>query len=108
MHTTKISGHHIDVTPAIKDHINEKLSKVSKLTDQITSLNVTLLKDNKGQKAEARLHIPGKEIFAAASSEDRLFHAIDDMVDKLVKQIDKHKTKQSNATHKSMSTHELH
>lgn len=52
MHTTKISGHHIDVTPAIKDHINEKLSKISKLTDQITSVNVTLLKDNKSQKAK--------------------------------------------------------
>ncbi|UTV98496.1 ribosome-associated translation inhibitor RaiA [Marinomonas rhizomae] len=105
MYTTKISGHHIDVTPAIKDHIHEKLSKVSKLTDQITSVNVTLLKDSKSQKAEARVHIPGKEIFAAASSEDRLFHAIDNMVDKLVKQIDKHKTKQSSSNHKTAITH---
>ena len=105
MHTTKISGHHIDVTPAIKDHINEKLSKVAKLTDQITSVNITLLKDSKSQKAEARVHIPGKEIFASASSEDRLFHAIDDMVDKLAKQIDKHKTKQSCTNHKTITTH---
>ncbi|MCW8356823.1 MULTISPECIES: ribosome hibernation-promoting factor, HPF/YfiA family [Marinomonas] len=105
MHTTKISGHHIDVTPAIKDHINEKLEKVSKLTDQITSVNVTLLKDNKYQKAEASLHLPGKDIFAAASSEDRLFHAIDDMVDKLVRQIDKHKTKQSSSVHKTLEPH---
>ena len=105
MHTTKISGHHIDVTPAIKEHINEKLSKIDKLTDQITSVNVTLLKDSKRQKAEARVHIPGKEIFAAASSEDRLFHAIDNMVDKLVKQIDKHKTKQSNLHQKTITTH---
>ena len=105
MHTTKISGHHIDVTPAIKEHINEKLSKIDKLTDQITSVNVTLLKDSKSQKAEARVHIPGKEIFAAASSEDRLFHAIDNMVDKLVKQIDKHKTKQSNLHQKTITTH---
>lgn len=105
MYTTKISGHHIDVTPAIKDHIHEKLSKVSKLTDQITSINVTLLKDSKSQKAEARVHIPGKEIFAAASSEDRLFHAIDNMVDKLVKQIDKHKTKQSTSNNKPSITH---
>ena len=105
MHTTKISGHHIDATPAIKNHIHEKLNKVSKLTDQITSVNVTLLKDNKSQKAEATIHIPGKEIFAAASSEDRLFHAIDDMVDKLVKQVDKYKTKQYCANHKPVTTH---
>lgn len=93
MHITQISGHHIDITPAIKDYINEKLSKIAKLTDQITSINVTLLKDNKHQKAEVRIHLPGKEIFVMASSENRLFHAIDEMISKLTRQIRKYKTK---------------
>ena len=53
MYTINITGHHVDVTPAIKDHINEKMQKVSKLSDQITSVNVTLVKDSKEQKAEA-------------------------------------------------------
>ncbi|MCV2401294.1 ribosome-associated translation inhibitor RaiA [Marinomonas sp. C2222] len=97
MHTTQISGQHIDITPAIKEHLNEKLAKLSKLTDQITSINITLLKDSKFQKAEATLHLPGKDIFAAASSENRLFHAIDAMVEKLIRQISKHKTKHSTA-----------
>lgn len=101
MHTINITGHHIDVTQAVKDHITEKFHKVSKLTDQITTVNVTLQKDNKKQKAEATLHLPGKEIFAAASSEDRLFHAIDAMIDKLTRQIDKYKTKQNASTHKA-------
>lgn len=101
MHTINVTGHHIDITPAIKDHITEKFTKVSKLTDQITTVNVTLLKDSKHQKAEATLHLPGKEIFAAASSEDRLFHAIDAMIDKLARQIEKHKTKQNSGTHKA-------
>ncbi|NLQ16705.1 ribosome-associated translation inhibitor RaiA [Marinomonas sp. M1K-6] len=105
MYTTKISGHHIDITPAITEHINEKLTKVSKLTDQITSVNITLLKDSKCQKAEATLHLPGKDLFAAASSEDRLFYAIDNMIDKLARQIDKHKTKQASTHHKSMEIH---
>ncbi|ADZ92043.1 ribosome hibernation-promoting factor, HPF/YfiA family [Marinomonas mediterranea] len=102
MHTINITGHHIDITPAIKDHVNEKLTKVSKLTDQITSVNVTLMKDSKEQKAEARVHLPGKEIFAAATSEERLFHAIDGMIDKLVRQVEKHKTKLNANTHKSV------
>ena len=101
MHTINITGHHVDVTPAIKDHINEKFTKVSKLSDQITTVNVTLMKDSKVQKAEATLHLPGKELFAAASSEDRLFHAIDAMIDKLARQVDKHKTKQASGTHKA-------
>lgn len=95
MHITQISGHHIIITPAIKNHINEKLTKIAKLTDQITSINITLLQDNKYQKAEARIHLPGKEIFVMASSDNRLFHAIDAMIHKLTRQIRKHKTKLS-------------
>ena len=93
MYITQISGHHIDITPAIKDHINEKLIKIAKLTDQITSINVTLFKDNNYQKAEARIYLPGKEIFVMASSKNRLFYAIDAMINKLTRQIRKHKTK---------------
>ncbi|MFD1384681.1 ribosome hibernation-promoting factor, HPF/YfiA family [Rhodanobacter aciditrophus] len=101
MYTINITGHHVDVTPAIKDHINEKMNKLAKLSDQITSVNVTLIKDSKEQKAEARIHLPGKELFATSSSEDRLFHAIDSMIDKLARQVDKHKTKQASGTHKA-------
>lgn len=68
MHVTQISGHHIHITPAIKEHINEKFTKIVQLTDQIISINVTLLKDNKHQKVEARIHLPGKEIFVMASN----------------------------------------
>ncbi|MEO9655602.1 ribosome hibernation-promoting factor, HPF/YfiA family [Marinomonas sp.] len=100
MHTINITGHHLDITPAIKSHIDEKLGRVAKLSDQITSINITLLKDSKTQKAEAILHLPGKDIFAA-SSEDRLFHAIDSMIDKLARQIGKHKTKIAAGQHKT-------
>ena len=101
MYTINITGHHVDVTPALKDHINEKFGKLSRLSDQITTVQVTLLQDSNEQKAEATIHLPGKDLFAAAVSEDRLFHAIDSMVDKLARQIDKHKTKQSAGHHKS-------
>ena len=100
MHTINITGHHLDITPAIKSHIDEKLGRVAKLSDQITSINITLLKDSKTKKAEATLHLPGKDIFAA-SSEDRLFHAIDSMIDKLARQIGKHKTKLAAGQHKT-------
>lgn len=102
MYTINITGHHVDVTPAIKDHINEKFSKLNRLSDQITTVQVTLMQDSKEQKAEATIHLPGKELFAAAVSDTRLFHAIDAMVDKLARQIDKHKTKQQASQHKAM------
>ncbi|EAQ63803.1 putative sigma-54 modulation protein [Marinomonas sp. MED121] len=98
MYTINITGHHVDVTPALKEHINEKMDKLGRLSDQITTIQVTLMQDNNEQKAEATIHLPGKELFAAAISENRMFHAIDAMTDKLARQIDKHKTRQ-NANH---------
>lgn len=95
MYTINITGHHVDVTPALKEHINEKMDKLGRLSDQITTIHVTLMQDNNEQKAEATIHLPGKELFAAAVSENRLFHAIDAMTEKLARQIDKHKTRKS-------------
>jgi len=97
MYTINITGHHVDVTPALKEHINEKINKLNRLSDQITTIQVILLQDSNEQKAEATVHLPGKELFAAASN-NRLFHAIDAMIDKLARQLDKHKTK-LNANH---------
>ncbi len=73
----------------------KKMNKLNRLSDQITTIQVTLLQDNNEQKAEATIHLPGKELFAAAASNNRLFHAIDAMIDKLARQLDKHKTKLS-------------
>lgn len=101
MYTININGHHVDITPALKDHINEKMNKLNKLSDQITTIQVTLQQDNNEQKAEATVHLPGKELFAA-SSNSRLFHAIDAMVEKLARQIGKHKTKLNTNNQKPM------
>lgn len=95
MYTINITGHHVDITPALKDHINEKMDKLNRISDQITTIQVTLMQDSHEQKAEARVHLPGKELFAVAASESRLFHAIDAMTEKLARQINKHKAKQS-------------
>lgn len=95
MYTINITGHHVEVTPALKDHVNEKMAKLNRLSDQITTVQVTLMQDSHEQKAEATIHLPGKELFASGVSEDRLFHAIDSMIDKLARQLDKHKSKHS-------------
>ncbi|OUR72279.1 ribosomal subunit interface protein [Marinomonas sp. 42_23_T18] len=102
MYTINITGHHVDVTPALKEHINEKMDKLGRLSDQITTIHVTLMQDNHEQKAEATIHLPGKELFAAAVSDSRLFHAIDAMTEKLARQIDKHKTRQHASHQKPM------
>ncbi|GAA6153504.1 ribosome hibernation-promoting factor, HPF/YfiA family [Pseudoteredinibacter isoporae] len=87
-----ISGHHVDVTEAMHDYVNNKLEKLSRHHDRITSTNVILSVDKLIQKAEATIHVSGKDLFADASSED-MYTAIDQLSDKLDRQLIKHKEK---------------
>lgn len=85
-----ISGHHIDVTDSLKDYVTGKLTKLERHYDHITNVHVVLSVEKLVQKAEATLHISGAELFADAHSED-LYAAIDALVDKLDRQVLKHK-----------------
>ncbi len=87
-----ISGHHLDVTDALRDYVHTKLEKLSNHHDRITTTNVILSVDKLVQKAEAIVHVSGKDLFADASSED-LYAAIDMLTDKLDRQLIKHKEK---------------
>lgn len=90
-----ISGHHVDLTDSIKDYVNNKLSRLDKHHGQITSTNVTLSVEKLRQKAEASIHVSGKDFFANCESED-MYAAIDGLTDKLDRQLLKHKEKISN------------
>lgn len=91
MHMT-ISGHHVEVTQALKDYVSTKLGKVERHFDQITSTQVILSVDKLVQKAEATIRAAGAEIFAIAEGTD-MYAAIDELTDKLDRQIKKHKEK---------------
>lgn len=86
------SGHHLDLTPAIKNYVQNKLERLANHNDLITHVNVILSVEKLEQKAEATIHVSGKEIFANSCSED-LYAAIDMLTDKLDRQLIKHKEK---------------
>ncbi|MDN3397924.1 ribosome-associated translation inhibitor RaiA [Psychrobacter sp. APC 3426] len=92
-----ISGHHISVTEAMDTAVREKLEKVERHFDQIQSIQVILSLDNSGakksHKAEAIMRVSGQEMFVQAS-EDDMYKAINDMADKLDRQVRKYKTRQ--------------
>lgn len=90
-----ISGHHVELTPAIKNYVNEKLNRLERHHDRITSTNVILSVDKLRQKAEATVHVSGKDFFAECESED-LYAAIDLLADKLDRQLIKYKEKMRN------------
>ncbi len=87
-----ISGHHLDITDAIRDYVVNKVSKLERHNDKITSINVILSVEKLIQKAEATVHVSGGEFFADTEQED-LYAAIDLMIDKLDRQLIKHKEK---------------
>jgi len=88
------SGHHLDLTPAIKDYVDNKLQKLERHNDRITSCNVILSVEKLQQKAEATIHAAGKDFFANSTSED-LYAAIDMLADKLDRQLIKYKEKRN-------------
>jgi len=93
-----ISGHHVDVTEALKNYVSEKFEKLERHFDHITNVHVVLSVEKVIQKAEATAHVSGAELFADATSDD-MYAAIDALTDKLDRQLLKHKEKLVNRHH---------
>jgi putative sigma-54 modulation protein len=87
-----VTGHHVDVTPSMHDYVSQKMERLERHFDHVTNVHVILSVEKLRQKAEATLHISGGNLFADAQDED-MYAAIDAMVDKLDRQIKKHKEK---------------
>jgi len=102
----KISGHHLELTPALREYVITKLDRVLRHFDQVIDGNVVLSVDNhrekeKKQKAEINLHLKGKDIFIESCDAD-MYAAIDLMVDKLDRQVIRHKDKIQGHAHESV------
>jgi putative sigma-54 modulation protein len=89
-----ISGHHVELTDSLKDYTSEKLQKLGRHADDITSVQAILSIEKNRQKAEATVHVKGADLHADAESEN-MYAAIDMLTDKLDRQVLKHKEKTS-------------
>lgn len=87
-----ISGRHVEVTESMREYVTSKIERLTHHHDRITSTNVIVSVDKLIQKAEATIHVSGKDVFAEATNED-MYAAIDALVDKLDRQLIKHKEK---------------
>lgn len=87
-----VTGRHVEVTEAMKQHVEDKIGKVKRHFDHVTDVHVILTVEKLEQKAEATVQISGAKLFADDVQED-MYAAIDNMVDKLDRQIIKHKEK---------------
>ena len=87
-----LSGHHVDITTPLRDYVTSKMERLERHFDKVTNVHVILTVEKLRQKAEATMHLSGTDVFAEAEKED-MYAAIDGLVDKLDRQVKKHKEK---------------
>jgi putative sigma-54 modulation protein len=89
-----ISGHHIEITPAIREYTESKIKRLGHHFDQITRSDVTLTVEKSRHKAECNIHVNGSDLHASSENEnENMYAAIDTLSDKLDRQLIKHKEK---------------
>ena len=87
-----LTGHHVDITEPLREFVHEKFERLERHFDHINNVHVVLSIEKLRQIAEAKLHVNGGEIFANSEHQD-MYAAIDCLIDKLDRQVIKHKEK---------------
>ena len=100
-----ISGHHLDVTPALRRYVAAKLDRVTRHFGQVVDIKVLLSLENQREKdgrqrAECRIHVKGSDMYAQSASQD-LYAALDCLIDKLDRQVARHKTRLQDHHHEA-------
>ena len=100
-----ISGHHLDVTPALRNYVTSKLDRITRHFDQVVDVKVLLTVENlkekqSRQRAECNVHVKGNDMFAESSHAD-MYAAVDELVDKLDRQVVRHKDRLQSHHHEA-------
>ncbi len=100
-----LTGHHVEITPAMRDYVTTKMDKIKRHFDNVIDVNVTLSVEKLKQNAEASVHVRGKDIFVETNSAN-MYVSIDNLVDKLDRKILKYKGK--NVAHRNNNAFKTH
>ncbi|MDR3418214.1 MAG: ribosome-associated translation inhibitor RaiA [Nevskia sp.] len=101
-----ICGHHLELTPALRAYVTDKLKKVERHFDHLIDASVILSVAKLQHKAEATLHTRGANLHAAAVHDD-MYAAIDGLIDKLDQQTRKLKDKLRNHNDRETIKHQV-
>jgi putative sigma-54 modulation protein len=93
-----LTGHHVEITPSIRDYVVTKLERINRHFDHVIDVNVVMTVEKLEQKIEANVHLSGKDIHVQCNDGD-MYAAIDGLIDKLDRQILKHKERFQSALH---------
>jgi len=87
-----VNGRHLEVTPALKNYAEEKIKKFERYSSDITEATVTLSVEKYRHKAEVMLKASGL-LIQAESVTGEIYSAIDEVSEKLDRQVKKYKEK---------------
>lgn len=87
-----LTGHHVEITPALRNYVDTKLARLQRHFDNLTDIHCILTVEKLEHKAEATVYLGGGTIHADSIEPD-MYAAIDMLVDKLDRQVKKHKEK---------------
>lgn len=87
-----LTGHHVEVTQSLRNYVTTKLTRLERHFDHVTDIHCVLTVEKLRHRAEATVNISGGQLFADDIQED-MYAAIDGMIDKLDRQIRRHKEK---------------
>ena len=87
-----VSGHHVEVTDSLRGYVESKIDRLERHFDLVSDVHCILSVEKLRHKAEAKVNVSGGTIFAETTDED-MYAAIDGLVDKLDRQVKKHKEK---------------
>ncbi|MCY3751053.1 MAG: ribosome-associated translation inhibitor RaiA [Gammaproteobacteria bacterium] len=90
-----LSGRHLNITPALRSYVATKFNRIERHFDHVITAHVVLSVEKERKKAEASIHVNRGNLFADAEHND-MYAAIDRLIDKLDRQVKKHKEKLSN------------
>jgi putative sigma-54 modulation protein len=100
-----ISGHHLEVTPALRNYVTAKLDRITRHFVQVVDVKVLLSVEkqkekDRRQRAECNIHVKGSDLFAECAHQD-LYAAVDELVDKLDRKVVRHKDKLKDHHHEA-------
>lgn len=87
-----ITGNNVEITEALREFVTAKFAKLEQYFDRINQVYVVLKVEKVTHTSDATLHVNGGEIHASAEGQD-MYAAIDGLIDKLARQLTKHKDK---------------
>ncbi len=90
----ELTGQNMEITQALRSYLTEKLERVERHFGNLISAHFVMRLEKVEHFAEGTIHVGGRPnpIHAEASSED-MYAAIDGLVDKLDRQVRRHKSK---------------